>query len=63
LVLSIFRFSVLSQWFTFQYSVCCFCFLYLVVTVCGMVSCGSAKRFLIRGTPTFFTSYKPSRTT
>jgi hypothetical protein len=40
LVLSIFRFSVLSQWFTFQFSVCRFCFLHLAVTVGGMASKG-----------------------
>jgi len=31
-VLSIFRFSVLSQWFTFQFLYCRFCFLHLAVT-------------------------------
>jgi len=36
LVLSIFRFSVLSQWFTFQFYVCRFCFLHLAVTFGGM---------------------------
>jgi len=35
-VLSIFRFLVLSQWFTFQFSVCRFCFLHLAVTAGGM---------------------------
>jgi hypothetical protein len=33
LVLSIFRFSVLSQWFTFIFYVCRFCFLHLAVTL------------------------------
>jgi len=40
LVLSIFRFSVLSQWFTFQFIVISVFFLHLAVTVDNMASKG-----------------------
>jgi len=48
LVFSIFLFSVLSQWFIFQFSVCRFCFLHLAVTVACMSSGGLRVAFLSR---------------
>jgi len=50
LVLSIFRFSVLSQWFTFQCFYVVVCLLHLAVTVGGMKRWGLRATFLSRYT-------------
>jgi hypothetical protein len=48
LVFLIFRFSVLSQWFTFQFYFCCLSFLHLAVTDSGMFLLPISKHFTVK---------------